>query len=139
MRRGQILLAVTAGIAVMLITAAGSLAATPRQIYADLALHGTLTQHYSAADLRRAAQDATIQGYGGVAAETMKPVVQQVAGAQRTLRKPAAAQGAPLAATQSAGALPFTGLQLGVYAALGLALLAGGLLLRRAGRSGTHA
>jgi hypothetical protein len=33
-----------------------------------------------------------------------------------------------------AGTLPFTGIQLGVFAALGFALLAGGLMLRRAAR-----
>lgn len=41
---------------------------------------------------------------------------------------------APLATTRSSGTLPFTGLQLGVFAVVGLALLAGGLLLRATSR-----
>jgi hypothetical protein len=131
MRRGRFLFAAAAGIAAMMVTAAGSFAATPRQIYADLAQHGKLTHHYSAADLKRAARDATLQGYGGVGSEVTRPVVQAAA----TLGT--ATQRAGVATTQSSGALPFTGLQLGVYAALGLAVLVGGLLLRRAGRRDT--
>jgi hypothetical protein len=41
----------------------------------------------------------------------------------------------PIAATGTSGSLPFTGVQLGVFVALGLVLLTGGLLLRRAGRN----
>ena len=132
MRRGRFYLSVITAGAVMLIGAGSALSATPRQIYADLAQHGKLTHAYSAADLARAAHDATLQGYGGVGSQTAGPVVQQVAGAQNTQQKPSAVLGA---ATPAAGTLPFTGLQLGVYVALGLAVLAGGLLLRRFGRN----
>lgn len=37
---------------------------------------------------------------------------------------------APLSTTRSSGTLPFTGLQLGIFVAVGLALLTGGALLR---------
>jgi hypothetical protein len=139
MRRGRFYLSVIATGAVMLIGAGSALSATPRQIYADLAQHGKLTQHYSAADLARAAHDATLEGYGGVGSQTSGPAAQaagaqntqQVAAAQNTQR-PSAVLGASVPAS---GTLPFTGMQLGVYLALGLALLAGGLLLRRFGRA----
>jgi hypothetical protein len=134
MRRGRFVIALLATSAAVLVTAAGALSATPRQIYADLAQHGKLTKNYSPADLRRAAQDANVEGYGGVGTQTYKPVVQHAAAAPRTSN----VLGTAVAPTQ-AGTLPFTGLQLGVFVALGLALLAGGMLLRRAGRNGSSA
>lgn len=124
MRRGRILTAAIAFVAVLTIAATPALAATPRQIYADLAQHGKLTKHYSAADLARAAKDATLQGYGGVGSQ---PVVAGVAGAQHT-----GASGSQ--AGSAAGTLPFTGLQLAVFVVLGVALVGGGLLLNRVGR-----
>jgi hypothetical protein len=162
MRRGRFLTGFIAASAVVLITAAGALSATPRQIYSDLAQHGKLTKSYSAADLQRAAKDATVEGYGGVGAQTYQPVIQQaagVAGAHYSCAHPAPGTvagaggtaatgghvcrtsqvlGASVAPTQ-AGTLPFTGIQLGVFVALGLALLAGGMLLRRSGRDGSSA
>jgi hypothetical protein len=77
-------------------------------------------------------KDATDQGYGGVTTATpgsavkpgsFTPPAQGVAGAQQ-----------PVSATNTVGRLPFTGVQLGVFLALGLALFAGGVLLHRAGR-----
>ena len=133
MRRGRFYLSVITAGAVMLISAGSALSATPRQIYADLAQHGKLTHTYSAADLARAAHDATLEGYGGVASQTAGPAVQQAAGAQHT-QKPSGVLGAAVPAVPASGTLPFTGLQLGIYVALGLAVLAGGLLLRRFGR-----
>ena len=58
----------------------------------------------------------------------------QVAGAQKTKTAPSTASAAPLSTTRSSGALPFTGLELGVFAAVGIALVAGGLLLRTSTR-----
>jgi hypothetical protein len=155
MRRGRILLATAAALAVGLLAVAAAGAATPDQIYSDLAADGTLSHNYSAADLRAASLDAAAQGYGGVEEQTLRPVVAAVAAATKTytcvgidrsgnkIMAPANAsntganahgcvKGTQFTQTKSAGALPFTGLQLGVYAALGLALLGGGLLLRRA-------
>ena len=120
MRRGHLLSAATTVVAVLFLTAAPALAATPRQIYADLAQHGKLTKHYSTADLQRAAKNATLQGYGGVATPG---VAAGVAGAQHSA-----------AGTSGGGTLPFTGLQLAVFVVLGLALVGGGMLLHRASR-----
>jgi hypothetical protein len=135
MRRGRLLTGIIAVGAVATVAASSALAATPRQIYADLAQHGRLTQHYSAADLQRAARDATVQGYGGVDTQTARPVIQAaVAGVQSTKPVPAQVLGAATTPTGTA-TLPFTGVQLGVFVALGLVLVGGGLLLHRAGRN----
>jgi hypothetical protein len=58
-----------------------------------------------------------------------------VKGAQRTASAPVArAAAAPIATTKTTGTLPFTGAQLALFALVGLALLATGLLLRSTGR-----
>ena len=123
MGRGRILTAATTFVAVFAITAGSAVAASPRQIYMDLAQHGKLTKHYSAADLKRAAKNAALQGYGGMGSQ---PVVAGVAGAQ------ASNGSAPIA--KASGSLPFTGLQLTAFMVIGLALVGGGILLHRAGR-----
>ena len=88
---------------------------------------------------------ATDQGYGGVGVTTTQtPAVQQSGGGSGP--GPSGVAGAthntgsaPLSASRQTGTLPFTGAQLGVFLALGLALLVGGLLLHRgAGRSRTR-
>lgn len=114
MRRGRLL--ATAGVlAVMLVTAAAALAASPERLFT----HNAITQ-----------------GYGGVGSTTPpvqnhKPVLHQVAGASKTMQR-AAQAAAP--ASQVSGTLPFTGAQLGVFLLIGVALLGGGLLVRRVGR-----
>ena len=55
-------------------------------------------------------------------------------GAQKTIKAKPAAGVAPLSTTKAQGTLPFTGAQLGIFAIVGLALLAGGFLLRSTGR-----
>jgi hypothetical protein len=74
----------------------------------------------------------TTTGVLGAASPTVaaQAPTSQVAGAQKTKTAPPAASAAPLATTRSSGALPFTGVELGVFAAVGIALVAGGLLLR---------
>jgi hypothetical protein len=124
MRRGPILTAAVTFLAVLALSATSALAASPRQIYADLAQHGKLTKHYSPADLKRAMQDAMVQGYVPVGP---KPPV--LSGA-----KPSVKTNGPAPAVRKSGTLPFTGFQLSVFAILGLALLGGGFLLHRAGR-----
>jgi hypothetical protein len=129
--------------------------ASPMDICRDLAdgqLNGTYTQAELAAYQNALAHDPTIQGYcsplaavtpptttattttetSGVAgATTTKQSPAQVAPAQAVKTTPPAAQTAasPLATTKSSGTLPFTGAELGVFAIVGAALLAGGLLL----------
>jgi hypothetical protein len=60
--------------------------------------------------------------------------VHHTAGATHTVSQPRpAAAVAP--ATHTSGTLPFTGLQLGVFVLIGVALIGGGLLVRRVGGS----
>ena len=157
MRRGRFFTAVGVVAAFLLFGAGAAIAADSQAIYNDVA-DGQLSQTYSSADLQAAAKDASVEGYGGVTEQTMRPVVQQVASQTKTLRcagfdrngnkimvpatgvrsgsSHACVKGAQFTKTNvaPAGTLPFTGLQLGIFATLGLALLAGGLLLRRAAR-----
>ncbi|HEV7639665.1 MAG TPA: hypothetical protein VGO39_02210 [Gaiellaceae bacterium] len=59
----------------------------------------------------------------------------RIRGAQHTAKAPlAAASTAPAATVKAGGTLPFTGAELAVFALVGLALLATGLLLRSTGR-----
>jgi len=61
--------------------------------------------------------------------------VAAVAGTKHTQAAPAThAATAPVHVTQSGGTLPFTGLQLGLFVAVGLALVGVGFLLHRTGR-----
>jgi hypothetical protein len=116
MRRGRIF-ATAVVLAVMLATAAAGVAATPQQLFS---------------------KNAVTQGYGGVGGQTttpaqnQQPVTQQVAGANKTVQRPTSH-----VAPATAGTLPFTGLQLGVFALIGFALIGGGLLVRRVGNSRT--
>src|SRR5919201_847444 len=116
---------VTAVAAAALIGAPGALAATPQQIYRDLADNGRLDRTYSKSDLQRALKDASVQGYG---APTVKvryaPRVQQALGASAAQKRPV-----------SRRTLPFTGLDLALLAAGGASLLGIGAGLRRLGRS----
>jgi hypothetical protein len=163
MRRGHFFTLVVAAFAALVLSAS-ALAASPRQIYSDLADNGKLDNTYSSADLQNAALDASVQGYGGVEVVTLRPVVEQqaatppaasapaapatsgVAGVQKTVARPAArpaasTAGAPLGTTKTnaTGTLPFTGMQVGLFVAIGLALLGSGLLLRRSARASDSA
>ena len=99
-----------------LLVAPAAFSATPQQIFRDYQQHGRFTQHYSRADLQRAARDAALQGYPHVG---VQGAVQQALGAQAVKR----------------GGLPFTGLDLAVMAAGGAVLLAAGTGMRRLGRA----
>lgn len=157
MRRGRFFTALAVVAALTLYAAATTLAAGSRAIYNDAA-DGKLSRSYSRADLQAATKDATVEGYGGVQQQTMRPVVARAAATQvcvglrqngTKIMAPANAsntganahacanvKGAQFTKTNvaPAGTLPFTGLRIWVFAALGLSLLAGGLLLRRASR-----
>lgn len=50
----------------------------------------------------------------------------------------AAAAGAGVGAAAAEGMLPFTGIALGVYMAIGVALIVGGLVLRRTANRRLH-
>jgi hypothetical protein len=96
-----------------------SLAATPTQIYRDLADNGRLDMKYSKTDLDRAMKDAVLQGYGNGNVTNGLPGAAGEAGG----------------AAGAAGILPFTGLDLTLMALGGGALLAAGAGLRRLGKS----
>ena len=84
MRRGRIIGVGAAVITAVLLSATAAFAATPRQIYADLADNGKLDNVYSKADLQNAALDASVQGYGGTEQVVLKPTAQ-VQAAQKTV------------------------------------------------------
>lgn len=193
---------VIAVFAAVLVMAPGALAATPEDIYKDLADNGRLDGTYTQAELQAFLQNASVQGYGNpvlvtpvvVTPPTTYPCVPPanvqpgqtlpegqkvcetpstvaavapatpvaaatpeagVAGVSKTVvSKPAVSkpavtaapqptsgtagvqtpEQAPLARTASAGTLPFTGAELGLFALVGAALLLGGLALRASAR-----
>jgi len=143
MRAAAVALVVVSGLAL----AGTAAAATPRQIYADAADNGKLDRTYSKADLARASHDATIAGYGNQIIKItikpkQKPVTQPAAEQIVKPKKPAPRQvftppknAAPATAVKPpTGALPFTGAELGLFLAVGISLVAAGILLRLMGR-----
>jgi len=108
----------------------GALAATPQQIYRDAA-DGKLDHHYSHADISRAAHNATLSGYGNqVVNSVIKNGIKQVF-SPPTMHRPPADPSPPV---PPRGVLPFTGSDLATFTSLGIALMAGGFLLRLMGR-----
>lgn len=117
----------TATLATALVLAVPAYGATPDQIYKDFADNGTLDADYSKAELKRALQDASVQGYGSpVVVAKMKQKKKPTGGV--------AGKKSPPAAVKAKGGLPFTGAQLGLFTVVGLALIGSGLLLRLTGR-----
>jgi hypothetical protein len=129
MSRGRIVW-VSGALALFLVLPSGALAGvSTRQIYADFASHGKLVGHYSKAELEAALHDALVQGYGSAGREGLRPSVERelratgIAGAEIALVPP----------RRTGGALPFTGVDLGLIAAGGLVLLGLGRALRALG------
>ncbi len=108
----------------------GALAATPQQIYRDAA-DGKLDHHYSHADLGRAAQNATLSGYGNQVINIIIKNVNKQVFNPPTMHRPPAVPSRPV---PPHGMLPFTGSDLATFTSLGIALMAGGFLLRLMGR-----
>jgi hypothetical protein len=112
----RLTLAALLTLAVLLALAGPALAATPQDIYNDYADNGKLDGTYTDEELQAYLDDAVIQQYGDpevVAA--LNALVQQMlsqAGEERST-------------------FPFTGAQMAAVAAGALALLGGGLILRR--------
>lgn len=119
---GRCVTGVVVAVVAALLWIPASLGATPRQIGKDLA-DGRLDQTYSAADLHAYVQNAAVQGYPN---EAQTPPNSATAGAE--------SNNGQLGAQASQGVLPFTGVELGIFAAIGGALLASGLLLRSTAR-----
>jgi hypothetical protein len=148
--------AVAALVAASVLALAGTAAAaTPGQIYQDAADNGKLDKSYSAGDLSRYKHDATVSGYGNkvikiivqpkiTPKQTQKAPVRQAVAPQQTpppaqVFKPPTQPQPQVFKPPSRSALPFTGSELALFVALGIALLAGGFLLRMmTGRRSAH-
>lgn len=132
MRRERITTGFSALCAAALLAAPAG-AATPAQMYKDLAAHGKLTKHYSQADLRAFQRNAAVQGYGSPVVTVVLHAVPQ-APAPKVLAARKTVGHAPLATQATRSTLPFTGQDLGLFALAGVLLLGSGLLLRATAR-----
>lgn len=95
------------------IVAPTALAASPQQIYADLADNGKLDVQYSDADLRAALRSAVVQAYGE---GSVQGEIEGALGAE---------------AGGNGGVLPFTGVDLALLVAFGVTMVLIGAGLRR--------
>jgi hypothetical protein len=122
MRRAAMTATVAAGLgALLLIGSAG--AATPQQIYRDLADNGRLDRKYSRTDIERAfGSNPTIPAYA-------RP--EHVP--RRTQARPAPAV-VPTDSVDEGRSLPFTGLDAALFGAVGAPLLLLGVGMRRFAR-----
>jgi hypothetical protein len=94
-----------------------ALAATPEDIYNDFAADGDLDRSYTDAELEAYLNDATVHQYGSAAVlSTLDDLVEQL-----------------LAGTTPAGrsSFPFTGFEIFLAGIGGLALIGGGIAVRR--------
>ena len=115
MRSGRwkiVLFAVTLSV----IAAPAAMAATPQQIFRDIADNGRLDARYSRADLEAARRSALLQGYPGPTQGQVEAAIQSAIRGQGVAQR---------------GALPFTGLDLALLVGVGLTLLLFGAGLRR--------
>jgi hypothetical protein len=104
-------------VALLLTASAG--AATPQQIYRDLADNGRLDRAYSRADLDRALNNPSLPAYA-------RP--ERVARTPQTRPAPAVV---PTASGDDGRSLPFTGLDAALFGAVGGPLLLLGAGMRR--------
>lgn len=118
MRRGALSATVATGLGALLLTASAG-AATPQQIYRDLADNGRLDQKYSRADLDKALNNASLPAYARPERALRKPQTRPV---------PAVV---PTASVHDGRSLPFTGLDAALFGAVGGPLLLLGAGMRR--------
>lgn len=143
--RGQRSKVVLAVCAAAFVCAPAAMAASPSDIYRDLADNGQLDGTYTKAEMKAFLEDAPVQGYGNAVVAPSTPTPKP---AQPAAAKPAQPAGgvagdvtdepSPAPAIQSTAtveALPFTGAELGVLALVGASLLVGGFLLRASART----
>jgi hypothetical protein len=102
-------------LALLLVLSGVALAATPQDIYNDFAADGDLDGSYPAAELQAYLNDATVHQYGDQAVlAALDSRVNDI-----------------LAGRTSRGTFPFTGFEILIAGLGGLALLGGGLAIRR--------
>jgi hypothetical protein len=111
--RGPVLVLITVGFC-MLALAGPSHAASPQEIYRDLADNGRLDRTYSQADLARAFNLERVMGTD-----------------ESPVRRPATVSPGPTAAKRSERKIPFSGLDLALFIAGGGPLLLIGVGMRR--------
>jgi hypothetical protein len=121
MCRGALTATVASGL-VALLTAGSAGAATPQQVYRDLADNGRLDRTYSRADIDRALRNPSIPAYA-------RPERQSA-------RTPQARPGPAVqpASPEGERSLPFTGLDAALFGAVGGPLLLLGAGMRRFAR-----
>lgn len=117
-------------LAAALMIAPSALAATPAEIARDLA-DGKLDGTYTQAELTAFLRNAAAQGYEEPAVAVIPPPTQGVAGAEQVRGGLA---GEEAIRQQGEGVLPFTGVDLALMAAGGIALLGIGAAMRRVAR-----
>src|SRR2546421_5044839 len=131
MRRGRFITGVSTLAAAALLGAPGAMAASPQQIYKDYADNGRLDHKYSQGDLQRALKNAVFQGYKPQGGANLPAAIHKQAS-----HPSSGVLGSQLPGTHRAsGTLPFTGVDLALMSAGGLALLGLGAGMRRLGRS----
>jgi hypothetical protein len=108
-----------------------------QQIYKDFADNGKLDKTYSKSELRQALKDAAIQVYNQPKQTGIGPTIhkQLSNSGSGVLGAPPTARQALPGTHRAGGTLPFTGVDLALMTAGGLALLGLGAGLRRVGRS----
>ena len=121
MRRGALTATVAAGLGALLLTANAG-AATPQQIYRDLADNGRLDRTYSRRDLDKALNNPSLPAYA------------RPERAPRTPQTRPAPAVVPKASADDGRSLPFTGLDAALFAAVGGPLLLLGAGMRRYAR-----
>ena len=104
-----------------LLLASGASAATPQQIYRDLADNGRLDRKYSRADVNRALRNPSLPGYA-------RP--ERVGRSPQAFNQPAADS-----AGNDGRTLPFSGLDLALFGAIGGPLLLIGGSMRHLART----
>jgi hypothetical protein len=110
----KVLLLVGAVVLLVFAFSGVALAATPQDIYNDYADNGQLDNTYTNAELRAYLNDATVHQYGDkTIVEELDQVVTELLGRDE---------------------FPFTGAQLALIAVAAVALIGGGVVLRRMSR-----
>ncbi|MHB0980920.1 MAG: hypothetical protein ACYC5Q_12780 [Thermoleophilia bacterium] len=127
-------------VALVLVLALGgtALAATTQDIYNDYADNGKLDGTYTIAEIEAYLNDATVHQYGSAGVLTpLDGLLTAVLGAMKAGDDYAAALAKALGTSTDTGGratLPFTGAELAVILLGAVALLGGGVALRRATR-----